>query len=177
MKCKHCKINDVDISRSKYWCGQCLDKNKEYCHEYYVQHKEKFLEKNRKRRREKASEMKEYARSWTRKNREKCNKYRQKRRTACKRVEENHKNRARKFGILNSSFSKEEWKFLLNFYGNRCLSCGTDKKLEPDHVIPLSKGGLNIMSNIQPLCRSCNSKKGAKTIDYRSVIISIEYLK
>lgn len=36
-----------------------------------------------------------------------------------------------------------------------------------DHVVPVLFGGSNDISNIQPLCRSCNSSKGASTVDYR----------
>ena len=34
------------------------------------------------------------------------------------------------------------------------------------YVATLSKGGSNDISNIQPLCQSCNSKKGIRTIRY-----------
>lgn len=70
---------------------------------------------------------------------------------------------------IDSSFSKEKWVALLNFYcpDNICLCCGNEAKLEMDHVIPLIKNGSNSINNIQPLCRSCNSKKHVSIIDYR----------
>lgn len=60
-----------------------------------------------------------------------------------------------------------EWLDLCNKYNNRCLCCGEKNKLTVDHVIPISKGGMNTIDNIQPLCGSCNSKKNNKEIDYR----------
>jgi len=60
-----------------------------------------------------------------------------------------------------------EWHDLCGQYGNKCLACGASGTLVPDHVIPLCKGGSYDMSNIQPLCHSCNSKKRDKIIDYR----------
>lgn len=65
------------------------------------------------------------------------------------------------------SFSAEQWISLCNFYGNRCACCRKKKRLEADHVVPVSKGGSSNIDNIQPLCRSCNSSKGTKTTDYR----------
>lgn len=65
------------------------------------------------------------------------------------------------------SFTSEEFKNLCKKYKHRCLRCNLRKKLTPDHVIPVSKGGSSNISNIQPLCQSCNSKKNDKCIDYR----------
>lgn len=40
--------------------------------------------------------------------------------------------------------------------GDKCAYCGTTKKLELDHIIPIFDGGTNDKSNAQTLCRSCN---------------------
>jgi 5-methylcytosine-specific restriction endonuclease McrA len=67
------------------------------------------------------------------------------------------------------SFTVEEFKELCESYGNKCLAYGnTEAVLEADHVVPLTRGGSDNISNIQPLCGSCNRKKFVNTIDYRS---------
>lgn len=43
-----------------------------------------------------------------------------------------------------------------------CQNCGSRKNLTIDHVVPESKGGGLTMDNTQTLCKSCNSRKGAK---------------
>lgn len=65
------------------------------------------------------------------------------------------------------SYTYAEWKSLCQTYGSVCACCGAAEPLCADHIVPLSKGGTSYISNIQPLCRTCNSRKGSQTIDYR----------
>lgn len=50
--------------------------------------------------------------------------------------------------------------------GYRCKICGKSEadgvKLEVDHIVPISKGGLTVEDNLQTLCQDCNRGKGAK---------------
>jgi 5-methylcytosine-specific restriction endonuclease McrA len=78
--------------------------------------------------------------------------------------------KARKTGA-GGSFTEVEWQDLKKLYDHRCLCCGRSEpsvRLEPDHVIPVTRGGHSKITNIQPLCRSCNARKGNhNSIDYR----------
>lgn len=57
--------------------------------------------------------------------------------------------------------------FILKRDNRKCLKCGNTLKLQLDHIIPISKGGENKLSNLQTLCNSCNSKKRDNYYDYR----------
>ena len=58
------------------------------------------------------------------------------------------------------SFTPQEWDSLIEVYKHRCAYCGKKtKRLTVDHIIPLSKGGENFISNIIPACSYCNSSK------------------
>lgn len=46
--------------------------------------------------------------------------------------------------------------------GHKCVKCGSGDDLCLDHIKPFSRGGATHESNLQTLCRSCNSKKGDK---------------
>ena len=79
----------------------------------------------------------------------------------------NRRNRIKRSNAGKHSF--EEWMNLKKQYNFACAGC---KKAEPevklteDHIEPVSRGGDDYITNIQPLCRSCNSKKHNKTIYY-----------
>lgn len=68
--------------------------------------------------------------------------------------------RVRKLKALGSH-TIQEWEALKEKFQYRCANCGLEKPLTRDHIRPLIKGGADYISNIQPLCRSCNSKKSS----------------
>lgn len=44
----------------------------------------------------------------------------------------------------------------------KCVECGSQERLEFDHIIPYSKGGASTYRNVQLLCETCNRKKSDK---------------
>jgi 5-methylcytosine-specific restriction endonuclease McrA len=88
----------------------------------------------------------------------------------CNRHVFGQRRRARLAGATGS-YSQTEWATLKAQF-ERCPRCQREWSEIParasgdvitvDHVIPLSKGGSNSIDNIQPLCYSCNSIKGAR---------------
>jgi 5-methylcytosine-specific restriction endonuclease McrA len=64
------------------------------------------------------------------------------------------------------SHTLEEWLDLIEKYRHCCIYCGNRfEKLERDHIIPISKGGTDYITNIVPCCRVCNAKKGDRIIE------------
>jgi 5-methylcytosine-specific restriction endonuclease McrA len=84
-------------------------------------------------------------------------------------IESENRRRARK-AQAEGSHTLAEWEALKARYHYSCLCCGRQEPtitLARDHIKPLDAGGSDDISNLQPLCKSCNSRKSTKYIDYR----------
>jgi 5-methylcytosine-specific restriction endonuclease McrA len=109
---------------------------------------------SRKYKQNNKEKVKETNRRWGQNNKDKVNAKTQKYRAA----------KAKNGG----SYTAQEWRALCEQYEYRCVCCGKKAPLAADHVVPVSKGGSSNISNIQPLCKTCNTRKLDKTIDYRT---------
>lgn len=75
---------------------------------------------------------------------------------------------ARRRAIMD--VSESEWYGLRNAVlrrdGQVCTYCGdTDGPHHIDHVVPLSRGGLSVLSNLVVACYACNASKRDKLVE------------
>jgi|SRR6185503_8763625 len=66
------------------------------------------------------------------------------------------KDRRKQFQKIKKSLFLE----LKNIKKQVCEICNTDQKISIDHIISISNGGSDDLSNLRFLCTSCNSRKG-----------------
>ncbi len=67
---------------------------------------------------------------------------------------------------------KEQFAEMVSFFNNTCVRCEGASGLinvERDHIIPSYQGGVDHISNLQPLCARCNASKGPEHIDHRVI--------
>lgn len=81
----------------------------------------------------------------------------------------------RQFGFVMNRFKKLtsgeiNWSTSIREYvkerekKNVCIYCGKKKDLTLEHILPRSRGGLDIADNAVFVCKSCNSSKGDKRL-------------
>lgn len=163
--CKLCKNFARQIWHKNNW-----QRRRESNRRYYHANKEKHQEAKQRWYKENREKKLEYDRLWREKNRDRQlkNVRRWHKENKERTRELDRRRRARKLGA-QGAFTTQQWVELCKTHKHICLCCGEKKPLTVDHVIPLSKGGSNDISNIQPLCMACNMSKGTKTIDFRTI--------
>lgn len=154
VRCKICyrtkqeqsKVKYIDKYResAKIYRIEHADKIKKSAKEYRTKHSERLRRDARERKAERIANM----------TPDELTEFRRKRR------EDKRIHRAKKYGS-GGRHSDAEWAALLDICGGKCLRCGTSENISRDHIIPLTSGGSDDISNIQPLCKSCNSSKNS----------------
>lgn len=183
--CRKCNILKPvsDFSKNKrssdglqWYCKACA-------HTYREQNRQRINDRLAVYRQEHSSRRVAYNREWVARNREKAAEYQREYRKHNRPKLNEHNRRWQKNNhqhlVLKShrrrvqkrqnggDYTVAEWNALCARYDNRCLCCGEHRPLTVDHIVPVHKGGSNDITNLQPLCGECNSRKGARTIDYR----------
>jgi len=140
-----------------------------YNRQYQKENPEKAREKSQLYRKRHPERIKEYGDEYRATNRavlcERTSKYAK---AHPDRMRENTRRRRALKLKAAGSFTDSEFIDLCEQYNWICLCCKEEKPLAADHIVPLSRGGRDSIDNIQPLCKSCNSKKSARIIDYRT---------
>lgn len=74
----------------------------------------------------------------------------------------------------------QQWNEMVLFFESRCVKCECNvigNVPNKDHIIPIINGGSDAITNIQPLCRSCNAGKVNDQTDYRIIFCNKNNLK
>lgn len=186
--CKQCyrvgyySNHEKHIDRCKRYKTENREKVLAQKKKYYTENREVELKKMAERHKNKAEEEREYRRknkeklkvasaAWALLNRERKNLTLRiwRANNPEKRRAQKSNRRARERGS-GGRVTAQEWKDLKEKYSYTCLccmKCEPEIKLTQDHILPVVLGGRHSIDNIQPLCRSCNSRKNKKYIDYR----------
>lgn len=136
--------------------------------DWYKKHARQVIERSKAYRKQDRERWRKYQLKWQRANRKKTREYharwvsKPRGRAIVRQHARNYSFRKR--GAAGSH-SAEQWENVKRKFKFCCVICGKPEpeiRLTRDHVIPISKGGSNYISNIQPLCGSCNSKKHDK---------------
>ena len=134
--------------RSREWGRANPEKILEACRRYREANPEKVRKAQRRSYGAKREERIEYALRWAKKNPD-------------KRLAKDQRRRARKRAADGADYTTSEHiAGRIEAWGFCCYLCGAAKEAV-DHVIPLAEGGSHWPANLRPVCKSCNSKKGA----------------
>ena len=167
--------NNIKESKKQYFNKNkniILEKHKQYYiknKEYISNQKKKYRENNKEKLQKISKIWREnnreysikYLKLWYENNKEYNIQYRNNHRD--KMLQYEHKRNANKLNQLG--FLPYNYIQILEERDTYCKYCNLHIKIygyHIDHIIPLSKGGLHDINNLQLICASCNHKKGNK---------------
>jgi 5-methylcytosine-specific restriction endonuclease McrA len=79
---------------------------------------------------------------------------------------------------VERTLTETQLKEILEYFDYKCAYCLVDLRTLPqveqtiDHLLPISKNGAHSADNVVPCCKSCNSRKGG-----RSIILMARYVE
>lgn len=147
------------------------EKLKVYFQRYYIENRERKIEYAKQYVINNKKSVRQYQKGYREKNFTQLRDYQRERRA-------NSPERYRLYGLAylarknnaEGNYNLDQWIELCEFFGCICPCCGENtENFEADHIIPLSWDNTsNWITNIQPLCRRCNtSKNNYYAVDYR----------
>ena len=85
------------------------------------------------------------------------------------------KRRSKEYEVVFNISLPEIRRLLLRAYGNKCKYCRNIldvRTMVCDHMVPLSNGGDSTTSNLEMICKRCNTRKGPLTTkEYQGVVL------
>jgi len=141
---------DKVAARVKAWRDANPGKSRETARNSYWRN----WDKRKQLRDQRREELRERNKNWRRANLEKD-------------AAKSRRHYAKKRGATGSH-TLEEFLEVCEQYSWRCFYCGCQldrSTVTEDHVVPVSEGGTDNIDNIVPACRSCNSRKGDKSLE------------
>ena len=168
--CKECL--DAVVAYKKLWKKEHPEEYKQRNREYYVKNVQKINERNKRFRIENPEKVKEYQDKYRVQNKDAREVYRQSNLEKFR-----HYARKRKAWKLNNGHEEYTEQQVLDRWGEDCHICfesidfdasrkvgknNWEKGFHIDHLIPLSKGGGDTLSNVRPAHALCNLQKNAK---------------
>lgn len=159
------------------------EEEKKRKHDYHAKNREKLNKQHRKYRLNHLKEEKERHYNYYSKHKENIHKYYSEHQEIMNEKNRNYRienpeyfritsqNRRARISKNGGNITAQDWYNILEQSGHKCLKCGSIEKLTLDHIIPIAKNGRNDKNNAQVLCKSCNSSKHTKIIDYRPLAL------
>jgi 5-methylcytosine-specific restriction endonuclease McrA len=160
---KYKKENREKIRQIKRKSAQKCQENRK---KYYEDNKTKIIENIKKWRKLNLEKVKQYRDKWSKENADIFLDIRKRYRDSNpEKMRELSSRRRGRLSKAEGSHTADDIRRIFESQNFMCPGCDKDLKNEGyhvDHIMPLFLGGSNWPWNLQILCRSCNSSKGAK---------------